>query len=138
MNKYVLELHWLNVRYVEDDDGVVVHLDGAYFSGPALRLASKINNNDSIRLDFTEQYAVLLKNYHIAVLNWGEVVYAGNIIYLKDVSIHISNFSKVPKFLSDDFLVIDTSLHEEDTHNNYLNYNAKTFSPLREDYIFSG
>lgn len=138
MSKYILELHWLNVRYAEDDDGVIVYLDGAYFSGPALRLASKINNNDCIRLDFTEQYAILLKNYHIAVLSWGEVVYAGNIIYLKDASINVSNFSKVPKFLSDDFLVIDTSLHEEDTHNNYLNYNTKTFSPLRENYIFSG
>jgi hypothetical protein len=138
MDKYVLELHWLNVRYVEDAEGVAVYLDGAYFSGPALRLAVKINNNDRIRLDFTEQYAILLKNYHIAVLSWGEVVYVGNIIYLKDASIHVSNFSKVPKFLSDDFLVIDTSLHEEDTHNNYLNYNTKTFSPLRENYIFSG
>lgn len=138
MNKYVLELHWLNIRYVEDGDGVIAYLDGAYFSGPALRLASKISNNDCIRLDFTEQYAILLKNYHIAILSWEEVVYAGNIIYLKNASIHVSNFSKVPKFLSDDFLVIDTSLHEEDTHNNYLNYNTKTFSPLRENYIFSG
>jgi len=138
MDKYILELHWLNVRYIKGDEGVVVYLDGAYFSGPALRLAAKINNNDSIKLDFTEQYAILLKSYHIATLSWGEVVYAGNIVYLKDALIHVSNFSKVPKFLSDDFLVIDTSLHEEDIHNNYLNYNTKTFSSLRENYIFDG
>jgi hypothetical protein len=138
MNKYILELHWLNVRYTEDENKVVIYLDGAYFSGPVLRMAAKINNNDSIRLDFTEQYVILLKNYHIAILNWGEVVYAGNIVYLKDASIHVSKLSNIPKFLSDDFLVIDTLLHEEDTHNNYLNYNTKTFSPLRENYVFSG
>ena len=140
MDRYILELHWLNAKYkvvcTEEGKGVIVCLDGAYFSGPALRLAAKINSNDRIRLDFTEQYAILLKSYHIATLSWGEVVYAGNIVYLKDASIHISNFSKVPKFLNDDFLVIDTSLHEEDTHNNYLNYNTKTFSSLRENYIF--
>lgn len=136
MDKYVLELHWINVRYVENEEGGVVYLDGAYFSGPALKFASKITNNDSIKLDFTDQYVVLLNNYHIATLKWGEVVYASNIVYLKDASIHVSNLCKVPNFLCDDFLVIDTSLHEEKTHEMYLNYNTRTFSSFREGYVF--
>ena len=136
MDKYVLELHWLNVRYIEGDNDTIIHLDGAYFSGPVLRQALKINDNDSIKLDFTEQYAVLLKNYHIANLKWCEVVYSGNIAYLKDAHIHVSKICKVPSFLSDDFLVIDTSQHEEKTHAMYLNYNTRTFSSLREDYAF--
>jgi hypothetical protein len=136
MDKYVLELHWVNVRYDENEEGVVVCLDGAYFSGPALRIAAKIQNNELIRLDFTEQYAVLLNNYHIAVLKWGEVIYSGNIAYLRDAYIYVAKRCKVPSFLSDDFLVIDTSLHEEKTHSMYLNYSTRTFSSLREDYAF--
>lgn len=136
MDKYILELHWINVKYVNVEDDLKAYFDGAYFSGPALQIANKIQCNESIRLDFTDQYAVLLKNYHIATLSWGEVVYAGNIVYLRDVLISISDFCEIPKFLCDDFLVIDTSLHEEETHALYLNYPTKTFSPLREGYVF--
>lgn len=136
MDKYVLELHWLNVRYTEGENDIIIYLDGSYFSGPALRIASKIQDNESISLDFTEQYAILLKNYHIAILKWGEVVYSSHIAYLKDAQICVSKKCKVPSFLSDDFLVIDTSFHEEKTHAMYLNYNTKTFSSLREDYAF--
>ena len=136
MDKYVLELHWLNVKYIEGDNDIIICLDGAYFAGPALRIASKIQNNESINLDFTEQYAILLKDYHIANLKWGEVIYSGHIAYLKDAQMCVSNKCKVPNFLSDDFLVIDTSQHEEKTHAMYLNYNTRTFSSLREDYAF--
>ena len=136
MDKYSLELHWLNVTYIEEENNVIIRLNGAYFSGPALRIALKINNNELIRLDFTEQYAILLRNYHIATLKWGEVIYSGAIAYLKNSYIHVSKESEVPKFLNDDFLVIDTSLHEEKTHMIYLNYNTRTFSSLREDYVF--
>ena len=136
MDKYVLELHWINVKYVKSEEGVTVYLDGAYFSGPALKIASKIANNDFIKLDFTEQYVVLLNNYHIATLKWGEVTYSGNIVYLKDALIRVSSLCDIPKFLCDDFLVIDTSCHEEKTHEMYLNYNARTFSSFRESYVF--
>lgn len=136
MDKYVLELHWLNVSYSENEEGVVVRLDGAYFAGPALKIAAKIQNNETIKLDFTEQYVVLLNNYHIASLKWGEVIYSGNIAYLKDAYICVAKKYKVPNFLSDDFLVIDTSLHEEKTHSMYLNYSTRTFSSLRESYAF--
>lgn len=138
MNKYVLELHWLNVTYNETEKEIIASFDGAYFSGPVLRSAVKIKDKDSISLDFTEQYTIFLENFHIAKLEWGEVLYAGNIAYLKDVKIRVSKKCKVPKFLSDDFLVIDTSLHEERTHSAYLNYSTRTFSSLREDYIFNG
>jgi hypothetical protein len=136
MDKYVLELHWLNVRYGKNEKGVIIYLDGAYFSGPALKIASKIIDNDAIRLDFTEQYVILLNSYHIATLKWGEVIYASNIVYLKDALLCVSNLCKVPEFLCDDYLVIDTSLHEEKTHEMYLNYKTKTFSSFRVDYAY--
>lgn len=138
MSKYDLELHWLNVTYKETDNELLTHFNGAYFSGPVLRIASKIKNNDSINLDFTEQYTIFLANFHIATLGWGEVLYVSNIAYLKDVIIRVNKACKVPKFLCDDFLVIDTSLHEEKTHNTYLNYSTRTFSSMREDYVFNG
>jgi len=136
MDKYILELHWINVRYVKTGKDLKACLDGAYFSGPALRIANRIACNESIRLDFTDQYVIFLKNYYIATLSWGDVIYAGNIVYLKDAIISIDSSCKVPKFLCDDFLVIDTSCHEEDIHVMYLNYPARTFSSLRESYVF--
>jgi len=136
MDRYVLELHWLNLSYSENEEGTVVSLNGAYFSGPALKIATKIRNNETIKLDFTEQYAILLNDYYIANLKWGKVVYSGNIVYLKDAYIYVDKECKIPSFLSDDFLVIDTSLHEEKTHSMYLNYNTRTFSSLRESYAF--
>lgn len=137
MNKYDLELHWLDVTYKETEKEIVAYLDGAYFSGPVLRSAVKVKSNDSIRLDFTEQYTIFLANFHIASLEWGDIQYVANIAYLKNVIIRVNKTCKVPKFLCDDFLVIDTSLHEEKTHNTYLNYNTRTFSSMREDYVFN-
>ena len=118
--RYRLELHWEKVLYEEDN---VCALVGAYFSGPALTMAQKVEENDYIKLDFCNQYHILTKNAHVADLNWGEVVYnKDNTITLKSVKITYDN--NVPKLNDTDYIVVDTRLHEEATHAFHLVYES--------------
>lgn len=121
--KYRLELHWEKANY--DREGLC-KLPGAYFSGPALQMAAKINSNDSINLDFYKQYLILVDNVYVAKLSWKEVVYnKNNTVTLKEAIIsHDTELNRVPKLKDSDYIVIDTEKHEEETHNFYMSYDC--------------
>lgn len=133
--RYRLELHWKSTRYVKPG---ICNLTGAYFSGPALQDALRLNDNDFIMLDFYKQYVVLVKNVYVAKLSWGQVVYNGDgTITLKNAKItHDTELNRVPQLKNDDYLVIDTSDHEVSKH--FFNFVYKTFviSPDKELYNF--
>jgi hypothetical protein len=134
--RYKLELHWEKVKYEQDG---MCKLIGAYFSGPALSNAEKINDNDSIKLDFFTQYLVFVKNVYIGDLSWNEVVYNGKKVILKDAKImHDTELNKVPKLRNDDYLVIDTSNHEMALHAFNLLYTTYVVSEGGEPYNFRG
>jgi hypothetical protein len=118
---YRLELHWTKVKYEKDG---VCELEGAYFSGPALQIANKINNNDSIKIDFHSQYLIFTTNVYIGKLSWGEVVYnKDNVVGLKNARLtHDTELNKVPKLKDGDYLAIDTENHEEAVHRFNLVY----------------
>jgi hypothetical protein len=124
-DRYRLELHWKSTVYERDG---VCKLNGAYFSGPALVEADKINSNDNIMLDFFHQYIILVENVYVAKLSWGEVIYNKNgTISLKEAFIiHSTELNKVPKLSDTDFLILDTSNHESETHQ---------FNPLYKTYV---
>lgn len=124
-DRYRLELHWKSTVYERDG---VCKLNGAYFSGPALIEADKINSNDNIMLDFFHQYIILVENVYVARLSWGEVVYNknGTISLKKAFIIHSTELNKVPKLSDTDFLILDTSNHESETHQ---------FNPLYKTYV---
>lgn len=119
--QYRLELHWSKAKYEKDG---VCELEGVYFSGPALQIAEKINNNDSIKIDFHSQYLIFTTNVYVATLSWGEVVYnKDNTITLKDAKLtHDSFLNVVPKLKNGDYLVIDTENHEAAVHRFNLVY----------------
>jgi len=132
--KYRLELHWKYTKY--EVDGVCNFL-GAYFSGPALSFAEKINDNDNIMLDFYKQYVIITRNVYIAKLSWGEVEYKDNIIYLNDaIMFHDTELNKVPKLANNDFLVIDTKDHEVQTHAFHMVYPTYVVNGASELYKF--
>jgi hypothetical protein len=134
--RYKLELHWEKVKYEQDG---MCKLIGAYFSGPALSNAEKINDNDSIKLDFFTQYLVFVKNVYIGDLSWNEVVYNGKKVILKDAKItHDTELNKVPKLKDTDYLVIDTSNHEMALHAFNLLYTTYVVSEGGEPYNFRG
>jgi hypothetical protein len=124
-DRYRLELHWKSTVYEQDG---VCKLNGAYFSGPALIEADKINSNDNIMLDFFHQYIILVENVYVTRLSWGEVIYNKNgTISLKKAFItHNTELNKVPKLSDTDFLILDTSNHESETHQ---------FNPLYKTYV---
>lgn len=124
-DRYRLELHWNSTTYKRDG---VCKLNGAYFSGPALVEADKINSNNNIMLDFFQQYIILVENVYVAKLSWGEVVYNKNdTVTLKNSIItHNTELNRVPKLLNTDFLIIDTSNHETEIHQ---------FNPLYKTYV---
>jgi len=104
--RYKLELHWEKVKYEQDG---MCKLIGAYFSGPVLSNAEKINDNDNIKLDFFTQYLVFVKNVYVGDLSWGEVTYKDKKVILKDAIItHDKELNKVPKLRDTDYLVIIT------------------------------
>lgn len=124
-DRFRLELHWKSTVYERDG---VCKLDGAYFSGPALVEADKINENDNIMLDFFQQYLILVDNVYVAKFSWGQVIYnKEDIITLKKAFItHDTQLNKVPKLTNTDYLIIDTSDHESEVHQ---------FNPLYKTYV---
>lgn len=124
-DRFRLELHWKSTTYERDG---VCKLTDVYFSGPALIEADKINDNDSIMLDFFQQYFILVENTYVAKFSWREVVYNKNgTITLKNACItHDTQLNKVPKLLDADYLIIDTMNHETETHR---------FNPLYKTYV---
>lgn len=133
--RYRLELHWKKANYEKDG---LCRLTNAYFSGPALAMAQKINSNDSINLDFYRQYLVFVNNVYVAKLSWGEVVYNNDkTITLKDAIIsHDTELNKVPKLKNKDYIAIDTKKHEVETHDFYLAYDCFVVNEDGELYSF--
>ena len=121
--RYKLELHWGKAVY--EIEGVC-KLEKAYFSGPALSIAEKINNNDSINIDFCRQYLIFTKFVYVAKLSWGDVVYNKNgTVTLKNAILsHDTELNKVPKLKNTDYIVINTKDHEEAIHHFNLVYES--------------
>lgn len=112
--KYRLEVHWDRADYGNEG---VCYLRNAYFCGPVLRIAEKINSNDNINLDFYKQYIILTRNVYVANLSWGIAESSKDRVIIKDAKItHDTELNRVPKLKDSDYLVIDTSGHENEGH----------------------
>ncbi len=110
--KYMLGLRWSDID--KNKEGVC-SLFGACFFGPVVKDA-KINDNDSIVIDFTPQYSKIVSKYYFVTLKWGSINIAREKIYLQDtylVGDFVSSISKIDKT---DYILIDTEDHEEDVH----------------------
>jgi len=123
--RFRLELCWDNATYEKDG---VCRLSDAKFRGPALSEAIQLNDNDHMLLDFFKQYYVLVKAVYVAKFSWGQVKYnTDGTISLEDALItHDTELNKVPTFKSSDYLVIDTSDHEIESH---------PFNPVYRTYV---
>lgn len=136
-DRFKLELRWQLVRYEQEGRCKLI---GAYFTGPALADAIKLEENDHIMLDFFKQYLVLVENVYVAKFSWGAVEYnKDGTIKLKDAFIiHDTELNKVPKLKDTDYLVIDTSNHEVETHPFNLVYRTYVVNTDTSLYNFGG
>jgi hypothetical protein len=124
LTKYRLELRWDGVEYSEDDRAV---LKGAYFTGPVLSDAAKVNDDDQLMLDMTKQHVILpaMDDYYQALLKWKGVEYKEDRIYLKEAWIKGKYINALEKLENDDWILIDCREHEEEKHPYLLVYWAE-------------
>ena len=136
-DRYSLELHWKSVKY--ESDGIC-KLDDAYFSGPALADAQKVNSNDHIMLNFFKQYVIIVENVYVAKFSWGEVTYnkEGKIFLVDAIITHDTELNHVPKLKDTDYLIIDTSDHEDTIHQFNLLYKTYVVNEDIQLYKFGG
>lgn len=133
--KYRLELHWSKIKYNKG----ICSCSGAYFSGPALQFAERIEPNNFLLLDLYKQYFMYTKTVYIVNFSWGGVEYAndGRIIKLSDVFLkHDIELNKVPKLKNKDYIVINTKGHDRATHYLHPTYDGVVVNELGEAYNF--
>jgi len=133
--RYRLEIHWDSVE--KDSEYGILIFRNAYFSGPALNIADKINDKDEIRLDFCSQYTILVKNVYTATFAWEGVTYKDKKIYLnKAVMTYDKDIENIPVLKNDDYIVIDTRNHENEKHYVNMFYTAIAVNKENEMYNF--
>ena len=133
--KYRLDVKWVDVEYKENTCLFI----GAYFTGPVLQFAEKIEPSNSMELDFFKQYFVLVDNVYIGTLSWEEVSYVEDKVLLSNCTLtHKSELHKVPRLEKNDTLVIDCKLHERETHDFYPTYKTYVSNSDTQVYNFLG
>lgn len=133
-DKYRLEIKWDLISYDKDE---IVKVEGCTLTGPVLVDLDKLNETDSIQLDFISQYIALLPQYYIAVLSWDGVEYKDNSILLKNVFIRNANINSLPNLNNDDYIVVDTSDHENEKHSINVNYTSYLIKADGQRYNFN-
>ena len=111
LDKYRLELHWESVSYNRDDVAV---LKGAYFSGPALKDAEELRQEDQLTLDMTAQHWIFasMGDFYHAILYWKGTAYQGNKIILKEAWIKGKYINSLEKLENQDWVLIDCKEHD--------------------------
>lgn len=111
LNKYRLELHWKSVTYNEEEVAV---LAGAYFSGPVLQEAMRLEEEDKLTLDMTKQHVVFaaMDDHYQAILNWKGVYYRGNRIFLKEAWLQGRYVNSLEMLRDTDWFLIDCAAHD--------------------------
>jgi hypothetical protein len=127
---YKLELHWNSIDKNKDDS---CNLIGAYFCGPVLKSAEKINSSDRIKLDFTPQYSLILSSFYFVDCMWGNVNYYNEIVKLQDVTLKGDFVNKISNLINTDYIVIDTSKHDGESHLYNLVYKAAVLNKNGEE-----
>jgi len=128
---YRLELHWDSVEKNKDNS---CSLRGAYFSGPVLSHADKINSGDNIVLDLTPQYARVLTSYYFTKLVWGTVEYKYGNVLLQDAVLTGDFINTISNLDNTDFILIDTSKHDGDSHIYNLVYRGLVVNKDGKEY----
>ena len=118
-NRYRLELRWASVQYTADN---VALLEGAYFCGPVLKDAAKINPNDQLTIDMTQQHLLFIPDYYQAVLKWKAVEYKEGKVLLGEATLKGKYVNSIEKLRKADWILIDCANHEVKKHPFNLVY----------------
>ena len=133
--RFRLEIHWKKVIY--DQEGVA-KLEGCYLSGPVIKEVAKMEQKDTISLDFGNQYVIFTPNYYVARLSWEGVRHTPHRIYLDNAILKNKFLNSVPNLNYNDYIIVDTKNHEDDKHQYHLSYPAYLIKFGGEIYNFRG
>jgi hypothetical protein len=122
INKYRLELRWQKVEYNQDNEASLVE---AYFTGPVLKEAAKIRENDQLTLDMTSQHSIFIPDYYQSVLMWKSVEYVPGKVLLKGATLKGKYVNSIDTLKNTDWILIDCFEHEEKKHPFHLVYWAE-------------
>lgn len=132
--QYKLIFRWDKVYYVGNN---VCTFENAYFTGPVLKQAEKINEGEFIRLDFTKQYYIAVDNYYVLDLHWGIVSYTTDKVMLGQTKFMYNKEWKKAHILNNtDYIVIDTRGHEMEDHYKNLVYYSYVVDKEGQPYNF--
>jgi len=131
--KFRLEVHWNKIVYEQNE---VAKILGCYLSGPAVKEAAKMNEVDSISLDFANQYIVLLPYYYVAKLSWNGINQMPEKIVLFNTVLENKHITSIPKLQDTDYIVIDTQDHEDAKHFFHPTYSSYLIRHDGELYNF--
>lgn len=135
--KFRLELKWDKALYLKEGE---CFLEGAFFTGPVLQIAQRINEDDFMMLDFYSQYISLVRGSYVAKFSWKEVTYSedGFKAFLKNAILsHDSELNNVPTLEENDYFVIDTGDHTLGKHNFNMLYKTVLVNIDNNLYRFS-
>ena len=132
-NKYKLELKWSRIEYLSDQTAKLVD---AYFTGPVLKDAAKIEAPDFIDLDLTPQLLTLLDSYYIIRLDWDSVKYVDDKVVLGGARLTNNVLKEFHKLKDDDHILINTEKHEEEIHAYNLVYESQAVRADNEPYSY--
>ena len=133
--KFRLEVHWKKVNYGKEG---VSNIQGCYLSGPVLKEVDQLNEEDFIKLDFSNQYIIFVKNYYISELSWSGVKHTTEKIFLYNAKLENMNINVVPKLKNKDHIVIDTQNHEDEKHQYNMTYTSYLLKADGSLYNFNG
>ena len=119
-DKYRLEIHWDSIDYSKGQ----AKLENCFLTGPVLSQVQDINDEDFIRLDFGGQYKIFINNFYILKLSWKGQRKENDKIFLSNVFLENVNINSTPTLKKSDYIVVDTSKHEDEQHNYHMNYMA--------------
>ena len=130
---YRLELRWSEIDKKSDFECL---LKEAYFFGPALKKADKIEAPNYLTIDLTPQFFELITGgYYFVTLIWESVEYKDDKVFLGNAKLSSSGESNLKDLNQSDFFIIDTKDHEDEKHLYNLVYKGKILKAEGEDSV---
>ncbi len=119
--RYRLEIYWSKAVYKKEGEAILV---GCCMAGPVIKEIDQMEQEDSISLDFSNQYRIFVPQHYIVKLSWKGVSHTPTKIYLDNVILSNKFTNSVPKLNDNDFIVVDTKDHTDTKHEYHLTYPA--------------
>ena len=119
--RFRLEIYWNKVIYKKEGEASLV---GCCLAGPVIKEIDQMEQEDSIALDFSNQYRIFVLQHYVARLSWNGAVHTPTKIYLDNVVLSNKFTNSVPKLNDNDFMVVDTKDHTDTKHEHHLTYPA--------------